>query len=307
MERSKEKKRLMITAVIAAVISVFLVFAGIHITGHRIVSRKLAKDSVKTHDNYGFLMKMDDLIEKNYILENKIDKETMYRARIDALGDKFSEYMTNKEAKAWEKAVNGDYKETVKASMLGKKTGYIRITTFGKKTGTEFMTELAAIEKKNASKLVIDLRDNGGGYIDEAVKVADAILPECTVAYTEDKNGKKRYYNSEEESTKLKYALLVNKETASASEIVAAAVKDNKGGVIIGGITYGKGLIQKEFRFDKKSVVKLSVAKYFSPNGSEINGRGVTPDYKVEKPGHPARKPSKKDRCIAKAFDVLGN
>ena len=86
-------------------------------------------------------------------------------------------------------------------------------------------------------------RGNGGGYTDQGIKIADMLLPECTISYTEDKNGKKEYYNSDASGTELKYALLVDGGTASTSEILAAAVKDNKGGKLVGERTFGKGII----------------------------------------------------------------
>ena len=128
---------------------------------------------------------------------------------------------------------------------------------------------------------MIDLRGNGGGFMDQAIEIADILLPECTITYTQTREGTKQYYNSGESSTDMKYVLLVDKYSASASEIVTAAVKDNKGGSIVGETTYGKGVIQEELTYSDGSLLRLTIQEYFSPNGNKINGVGITPDYEV--------------------------
>ena len=159
--------------------------------------------------------------------------------------------------------------------------GYIRIASFHSDTAEAFRTELSSLEKKNLKGIVIDLRGNGGGFMDQAIEIADILLPECTITYTQTREGTKQYYNSGESSTDMKYVLLVDKYSASASEIVTAAVKDNKGGSIVGETTYGKGVIQEELTYSDGSLLRLTIQEYFSPNGNKINGVGITPDYEV--------------------------
>lgn len=189
---------------------------------------------------------------------------------------------------------------TVKGTVTKEKIGYIRISSFAEKTAEEFKTELAALEKKNVKGVVIDIRANGGGYANQGVKIADMLLPECTIMYVKDSKGKKTYFNSNEDATKLKYVLLVDGNTASTSEILTAAVKDNKGGAIVGSKTFGKGVMQVEYPFKDGSALKLTTNQYFSPKGQRINKKGITPDYNV-----PLKPEYKVDRQLEKAVELL--
>ena len=159
--------------------------------------------------------------------------------------------------------------------------GYIRIASFHSDTAEAFKTELSALEKKGLDGVIIDLRGNGGGFMDQALEVADMLLPEGTITYTETRDGTRQYYNSGESATDMKYVLLVDRYSASASEIVTAAIKDNKGGSIVGETTYGKGVIQEELTYPDGSLLRLTIQEYFSPNDSRINGVGIKPDYEV--------------------------
>ena len=170
----------------------------------------------------------------------------------------------------------------VTSKVMDKDIGYIRITTFSKTSSDEFSTELKSLMDKQVKGLVIDLRDNGGGYVDQGIKICDTILPECTIGYLENKKGDRETFNSDEACIDIPLVVLVNKRTASASEIVAAAVKGNKASAIVGVKTYGKGLSQKEYRFDDGSCLKLTVAQYLTPAGDPIDGKGVKPDQKVK-------------------------
>lgn len=171
---------------------------------------------------------------------------------------------------------------SVDGTVLDGDIGYIRIASFAKKTAEEFKTELASMESKNVKGLIIDIRQNGGGYAEQGITIADMLLPECTITYMEDKQGKKKYYNSDESSTDLPYVLLVDENTASTSEILAAAVQDNKGGKLIGETTFGKGIVQVEYSFEDGSALKLTTHQYFSPNGKKIHKKGVKPDVVVK-------------------------
>ena len=170
----------------------------------------------------------------------------------------------------------------VTSKVMDKDIGYIRITTFSKTSSDEFSAELKSLMDKQVKGLVIDLRDNGGGYVDQGIKICDTILPECTIGYLENKKGDRETFNSDEACIDIPLVVLVNKRTASASEIVAAAIKGNKAGAIVGVKTYGKGLSQKEYRFDDGSCLKLTVAQYLTPAGDPIDGKGVKPDKKVK-------------------------
>lgn len=190
--------------------------------------------------------------------------------------------------------------KSVFSKVLKDKIGYIAITSFEKTTAEQFETELRNLEMKNLKGLIIDLRGNGGGYTDQGIKIADMLLPECTISYTEDKNGKKEYYNSDASGTELKYALLVDGGTASTSEILAAAVKDNKGGKLVGERTFGKGIIQGTYPFADGSAVKLTIMQFYSPKGDTIHKKGIEPDYKVK-----IKESDKVDKQLKKAIRLL--
>lgn len=172
--------------------------------------------------------------------------------------------------------------ETVKSETIEQEIGYIRVSSFEEHTAEDFGKALRDFESNGAKGLIVDLRDNPGGLVDVSVDVADYLLPECIVTYTEDRKGEKRYFKSKAGATDLPYVLLVNEGSASASEIVASAVKDHEGGVIVGTKTYGKGIIQEIVPLDNGAATKLTIMQYFSPEGNVIHKIGVEPDYVVE-------------------------
>lgn len=172
--------------------------------------------------------------------------------------------------------------ETVEHKMLDKKTGYIKIISFESNTARDYEKAFEDLEKKNMKSFILDLRDNGGGLVDQAVDITDTLLSKSVITYMEDRNGKRDYYRSDESCTQLPYVILVNENTASASEIMTAAVKDKGKGKIVGQKTYGKGVVQVSNSLPDGSGYKITVMQYFSPNGNRINNKGVTPDYKVK-------------------------
>lgn len=179
--------------------------------------------------------------------------------------------------------IRGEVEEqSVYSRRMKGNIGYIYISSFSQDTYKEFNSALKKFEAKNVKGVVIDLRNNGGGYMDQGLKVADRLLPEGTITYMKNRAGKKTYYNSDENCTKLKYVLLVNQYTASSSEIVTAAVKDNHGGKIVGVTTYGKGVVQSQYNYKDGSSFKMTVYQYFSPKGHVINKKGVRPDKVVK-------------------------
>lgn len=171
---------------------------------------------------------------------------------------------------------------SVRSNVLDGNIGYIRISSFEEKTATEFKEHLRDLELKKVSGLIIDLRDNGGGLVEISVQVADMLLDEGIVTYTENQKGEKQYHKSTNGATKLPYVLLVNGGTASASEIVAGAIKDHQGGKLVGTQTYGKGIIQVVDPLPNGDAIKLTVMQYFSPNGNVIHNIGIAPDIVVE-------------------------
>lgn len=164
--------------------------------------------------------------------------------------------------------------------------GYIRVSSFANKTAEDFGAALREMEEKQARGLIIDLRNNGGGLVDRGVEIADMLLNAGTaVTVRSDREGaESTVYTTEDGATSLPYVLLVNGETASTSEILAGAVKDNGGGRIVGTQTTGKGILQRLERFTGGDGARITVAQYFTPNGDAVHGVGITPDFIVEDP-----------------------
>lgn len=172
--------------------------------------------------------------------------------------------------------------QTVSHDMLEGNIGYIYIASFVDSTPESFERALKEIEESKASGLVIDLRYNGGGFVDSACKIADMLMDKGTIAYALAKDGSREVYTTQDGRTALNYVLLVNGYTASAAEILITGVKDNGEGKIVGERTYGKGVIQITYDMSDGSAIKLTVLEYFSPSGEKIHGVGITPDYIVE-------------------------
>lgn len=172
---------------------------------------------------------------------------------------------------------------TVETKMLQDKVGYLQITEFDEVTVSQFRSGLKSLKKQGAKKLIIDLRDNPGGLLTSVVDIAGQILPKGTIVYTEDKNGEKNEFTSDEENQFTKpLVVMMNGYSASASEIFAGAVQDYGTGQIVGTQSYGKGVVQQIFDLKDGTSLKLTIAEYFTPNGRNINGEGITPDVEVE-------------------------
>jgi carboxyl-terminal processing protease len=179
---------------------------------------------------------------------------------------------------------------------------YIKITQFDEDTGAEFTAAMDKIEKLECKGIILDLRDNGGGYETQANIVADRILPEGLIAYSEDKNGNRlSETKSDAKCISVPLAVLVNGNTASASELVTGAIRDHKAGTIIGEKTYGKALGQtrRDYTNDGSGVI-LTIARFFTPSGECIHGVGITPEIEI-----PLVEGSETDVQLEKAFEIL--
>lgn len=173
--------------------------------------------------------------------------------------------------------------ETVKYKVLENQIGYISISEFDSVTSVQFAKALKQLQKKNIEGLVVDLRNNPGGSLSTVCDILDSILPKGLIVYTKDKNGKKEEYTSDEKHRlNLPMTVLVNGQSASASEIFAGAVQDYGKAEIIGTQTYGKGVVQNLFDLKDGTCVKLTTSEYFTPKGRNIDGKGITPDVKIE-------------------------
>ena len=174
---------------------------------------------------------------------------------------------------------------SVAGQMLANtKIGYIRIAIFNENTGDDFAKKYAELEKQGMQALVLDLRENPGGILDAGVDVARMLVPKGPIVSVIDKNGNKFEETSSLEKVKYPLSVLVDHGSASASEIVAGAIKDTKSGKLFGVKTFGKGSVQSVYRLDNNTAVKITVAKYYTPSGVSIHNVGIEPDVKVELP-----------------------
>lgn len=161
--------------------------------------------------------------------------------------------------------------------------GYIAITQFDETTYPDFKEALNKLEREDVKGLVIDLRGNPGGVVDAAANIADELLPEGMIVYAKDKNEKTVFeFKSDSNQTELPITVLINKGSASASEILAGALHDHKRATIIGTTSFGKGIVQSAARFPKGDGIKLTTSQYFTPNGVCIHKIGIKPDIEIE-------------------------
>ena len=167
--------------------------------------------------------------------------------------------------------------KSVSNEVKNNDIGYLRITSFDEHTYDEFKENLSELESKGIKGLVIDLRDNPGGLLDVCVDIADDLIGKGTIVYTKDNSGNEEYYKSDANELDMPIAVLINGGSASASEILTAALVDNGKAIAIGETSFGKGLVQSVKGLKDGTGYKLTTAQYFTPNGDYINGKGITP------------------------------
>lgn len=173
--------------------------------------------------------------------------------------------------------------KSVAYDMLDKNIGYIAISGFSEDTSDEFESALTDLKKKGIKALAIDLRGNGGGLVNESVKMADDLLGDATILTQVYKDGRKEVIKSDSKKMlDLPIAILTDKNTASASEIFTGALVDNEAAVSIGEKTYGKGVTQSIGKLANGDMVKITVSEYLTPSGKHINKKGIEPTYKVK-------------------------
>lgn len=198
---------------------------------------------------------------------------------------------------------------TVDIRMLSDQIGMIEIAEFGEATAKDFKKAVKELQALGMEKMIVDLRDNPGGMLDSVTEILDAILPEGLIVYTEDKYGNRQEIRSDAENyLDLPMAVLINGNSASSSEIFAGAIRDYHYGTLIGTTTFGKGIVQSVRPLQDKSAVKLTTAKYYTPNGENIHGTGIDPDIKL-KYRYTGEKDAeydyRKDNQVRKAMKVL--
>ncbi len=228
------------------------------------------------------IVKVDDtdvtaLSDENMIIsmikgkENTKVKITVYRPS----EDRYMQFdITRQKIKA----------SNIRSEVMDGDIGYIRLVMFDSEIAKYFANNLNAMLDKGIKGLVIDLRDNPGGSYEQVVQIADSLLPEGTIVYTEDRNGARQYKKSGKSYIKLPLAILTNGNSASASEILAGAVKDYSRGTLVGTKTFGKGLVQELKLLQDGSGLKVTISRYFTPSGVCIQGKGIMPDIDVKVP-----------------------
>ena len=174
-------------------------------------------------------------------------------------------------------------REIVTSEILDNNIGKIIISSFTGVTEEHFKEALDDMKSKNVTGLIIDLRDNGGGLVSSVTNVLRDILPKGVIFSTVDRNGNKSETTCDgENELEIPLVVLVNGNTASASEIFAGAVQDYQNGTIVGTQTYGKGIVQDVYQLNDGSVIRLTVSHYYTPNGNDIHKKGITPDVVIE-------------------------
>lgn len=180
--------------------------------------------------------------------------------------------------------------QSVKARLLEKGYAYVRITQFQERTDDDLQKALAKLEQDNGgplSGLILDLRNNPGGLLTQAIKVADEFIDSGLVVYTDGRleSQKQKYFAHKQGShTDFPMIVLVNSGSASASEIVAGALQDHRRALVLGTQTFGKGSVQTILPLEENSAIRLTTARYYTPNGRSIQATGITPDIVLENP-----------------------
>lgn len=192
---------------------------------------------------------------------------------------------------------------TVQSRLIDKNIGYIHIFSFAKHTDEEFEKQLASVKAQGADRLIIDLRMNPGGLVDTVISIMNQILTKGRVLSYHTRNGDDRTFDITGIETPLPMVILIDRNSASASEILAGAVQDKKEGIIIGETSYGKGTVQSVIQNGNKSALKISIAEYRTAAGRIIDKTGIIPDIAIKQTGHVFKQED--DNVLKKAIEVL--
>jgi peptidase, S41 family len=195
--------------------------------------------------------------------------------------------------------------QTVTSKMLNDGIGYVAVSQFDALTSEQFKSNIDSLKSQGMKKLIVDLRGNPGGLLDQVVDMLDYILPEGLVLYTEDKNGnKEEYYAKNPDELKIPMAVLVNENSASASEVFTATFKDFKWGKVVGKTTFGKGIVQNVLPLGDGTAVKITTQHYYPPSGYDLHKVGIKPDVDVDL-NDGAVIGSDSDNQLGKAVEIL--
>ena len=172
----------------------------------------------------------------------------------------------------------------IEYGMLTDDVGYVYLYEFAGDCATEFQAAVKALEDQGAKGLIIDLRDNPGGWVDDAEAIGDIFLDKGTLCYLQYSDGSREYYNTKDGKIDLPLVILMNEHSASSSEILAGALKDRANATIVGVQSYGKGVVQTVVGLDEGAGMQMTIAQYYTPNGNAVHKVGITPDVQIELP-----------------------
>ena len=195
--------------------------------------------------------------------------------------------------------------ETVAGKMLDNNIGYIAVSQFDAVTSEQFKSNIESLQSQGMTKLIVDLRGNPGGLLDQVVDMLDYILPDGLVLYTEDKYGKREeYYSDGSHELKIPMVVLVNENSASASEVFTATFRDFEWGTVVGKTTFGKGIVQNVLPLGDGTAVKITTQHYYPPSGYDLHKVGIKPDVDVDL-NEGAVIGSDSDNQLGTAVDIL--
>ena len=197
--------------------------------------------------------------------------------------------------------------ETVAGKMLDNNIGYIAVSQFDAVTSEQFKSNIESLQSQGMTKLIVDLRGNPGGLLDQVVDMLDYILPEGLVLYTEDKYGEREeYYSDGSHELKIPMVVLVNENSASASEVFTATFRDFEWGKVVGKTTFGKGIVQNVLPLGDGTAVKITTQHYYPPSGYDLHKVGIKPDLEVDL-NEGAKIGTDSDNQLSAAIDILKN
>ncbi len=200
-------------------------------------------------------------------------------------------------------------RQSVTYKMFAGRIGYVRVSEFIHNTKEDFKNAIEELKERGMTGLLIDLRNNPGGYADTVIDMTDSLLPEGVIAYLEDSHGDRQYFHSDENALGLPMVVLINQGTASASELLAGSLKAHGLATIVGEKSYGKAVGQSVHPLSVKTAIYLTNARYFTPNGECIDGVGIEPDVQVglatELMGKISLLEPKDDPQLAKALEII--
>ncbi|MBR4903217.1 MAG: S41 family peptidase [Selenomonadaceae bacterium] len=174
--------------------------------------------------------------------------------------------------------------KTVAGKMIDDKLGYIKISNFSENTGEEFKSVLDELEKSGMKGIILDMRQNPGGVITSCIEIAQELVPAGVIASVIQRDGEKEVYKSELPTARFPIIILLDKNSASAAELLSGALQDTKVALVVGEKSYGKGSVQTLIPMMHEDGLKLTIAKYYTPNGRSIDGEGIAPDVEIKLP-----------------------